>query len=66
MEKRNNLILLCLFLSAGFLTGCGGEFAGISGDGAVSRGAVSGEAVSGQAVSGPAVEDRKIIRSAEL
>ena len=34
--------LLCIALSAGFLTSCGGELAGISGDGAVSGEAVSG------------------------
>ena len=58
--KKKIACFLCVLSVAGFLTGCGGEFAGISGDGAVSRGAVSGEAVSGQAVSGPAVEDRKL------
>ena len=50
MKIRSYFILLCLFLSFGFLTGCGGEFAGVSRDGTVSGGAVSGEAVSGQAV----------------
>ncbi len=48
--KKKIACFLCVLSAAGFLTGCGGEFAGISGDGAVSRGAVSGEAVSGQAV----------------
>ncbi len=62
--KKKIACFLCVLSAAGFLIGCGGEFAGISGDGAVSGGAisggaVSGEAVSGQAVSGPAVEDGK-------
>lgn len=53
--KKKIAGFLCLLSAAGFLIGCGGEFAGISGDGAVSGGAISGGAVSGEAVSGQAV-----------
>lgn len=39
--KRKVACFLCVLSAAGFLTGCGGEFAGVSRDGAVSGGAVS-------------------------
>lgn len=48
--KKKIACFLCVLSAAGFLAGCGGEFAGVSRDGTVSGGAVSGEAVSGQAV----------------
>ncbi len=41
---------MCAVLTAGALTGCGGEYAGMPGNGPVSGGAVSGTAVSGTAV----------------
>ncbi|MCM1244899.1 MAG: hypothetical protein NC293_04545 [Roseburia sp.] len=63
MRKCKLLILCCIMLCAGVLTGCGGEYAGLTEGDAVSGSAVSGEAVSGDAikenaVSGSAVENR--------
>lgn len=48
--KRVIFIWLGTVLLTGCLTGCGGEYAGVSENGAVSGGVVSGAAVSGQAV----------------
>lgn len=54
--KKGITYLLIGVLLMGALSGCGGEYMGVSGrDGSVSGGAVSGQAVSGAAVS----EDRK-------
>ena len=50
---------LVFLLCAGLLTGCGGEYAGVSENGAVSGGVVSGSVVSGQAVVEEAVMDKK-------
>ena len=54
MKKKIGYIL-CIFLAACFFVGCGGEFAGLSREGAASGGAASGGAVSGGAVSEGAV-----------
>ncbi len=52
---------LCTVLTAGALTSCGGEYAGMPGNGPVSGGAVSGTAVTGGAVSQEGIrEDRHI------
>lgn len=48
MYRKFYLLILCVGVLS--LGGCGGEFAGISRDGAVSGGAVSGGAVRGQTV----------------
>lgn len=45
---------LWFFLAVCLLTGCGGEYAGVS-----EKGAVSGSSVSGSAVSGSAIEEKK-------
>ncbi len=64
MKKRNISKLLCMAVCVSLLTGCGGEYAGITEGDIVSGSAVSGEAVSGDAirektVSGPAVKEDK-------
>ncbi len=59
MKKRNVSVAACLMLCAGLLSGCGGEYAGLTERDAVSGSAVSASAVSGKAVSGQAVKDGK-------
>lgn len=64
--KKQIAIILCASLLLNMLSGCGGEYTGVSGrDGSVSGGAVSGGAVSGgavspQAVSGGAITEKKL------
>lgn len=55
MKIRKISFMLCAGLLTGLLSGCGGEYAGGSGE----IGGVSGGAVSGQAVSGPAVSENR-------
>ncbi len=64
MDLMKKAKLLGMIVCAALLTGCGGEYAGVSEGDIVSGSAVSGDAVSGdaireKAVSGPAVEDGK-------
>ncbi len=64
MKKRNVSKLFCMAVCVSLLTGCGGEYAGITEGDIVSGSAVSGEAVSGDAirektVSGPVVKEDK-------
>ncbi len=64
MKKRNVSKLFCMAICVSLLTGCGGEYAGITEGDIVSGSAVSGETVSGDAirektVSGPAVKEDK-------
>lgn len=56
IRSRVTGLLLLMALAAGICAGCGGEYAGMSGKGAVSGGGVSGQAVSGGAVK-PAGKD---------
>lgn len=61
LKKRKNKnrvtrLILSIILVAGICSGCGGEYADVSGDRAVSGRAVSGSGISGQAVSGGAVK----------
>ena len=55
--KQRIYKLLSMVVAAGLLTACGGEYAGVSENGAVSGGAVSGSGVSPLSVSGSAVKD---------
>lgn len=57
--KKKICLLVCVGLLVGLLSGCGGEYAGKQGDGAVSGSAVSGQAVSGGAVSDPVVSEKE-------
>ncbi len=52
--------ILSVTVIAGLLSGCGGEYAGITEGDAVSGSAVSGEAVSGGTVSGNAIQEKTV------
>lgn len=56
MKIRKISFMLCAGLLTGLLSGCGGEYAGVSGE----NGGVSGGAVSGQAVSENRSEEKKL------
>lgn len=50
LMKRKSLSLVCIIFCICFLSGCGGQYAGVAEEDAVSSSAVSGETVSGDAI----------------